>query len=214
MVESSLLEDGALDPESYRQAKIRIVHLLKQGVAEQNPEGYSSLIKMMRDGHEKDPDNLERMWMVCARRAYCILNGFLPWENIKDLPVRDKLWPAFASGAVVNLIKETGEVRTEDAPLLDGAAKYSDRVRNQLLDLAPHVVVCGGTFGAWLKTQSISNNQVRVSSSGMRYIHLHQTFYLGAYHPSHQANHAMEYTWFRICAEEILGRMVRSSTVG
>jgi|GEM_PF-2861465 len=213
-MEITLLEDGAMYPELYKRAKPRIVHLLKQGVAEQNPKGYTSLVQMMRDGREENPDSLERMWKVCARRAYCILHGYPPWAHIKDLPVRPKLWPAFASGAVVNLIKETGAVRTGDEALYEGAAKYSEVVRGQLRALAPKVVVCGGTFGAWLKTQSISSDQVQICPSGMRYVHIDDTFYLDAYHPSHQANHAMEYTWFRICAEEILGQVAHGSAVG
>jgi hypothetical protein len=214
MTEPLPLEDGAIYPELYQHAEIRIVHLLKQGVSEQNPQGYTSLTKMMRDGHEKDPDRLERMWKLCARRSYCILNGFPPWKDVKDLSIKDKLWPAFENNAVVNLIKKTGDIRTGDDALLEGAAKWSEKVRKQLEELAPQVVFCGGTFEALLKTQSINNEQVWISDSGMRYMHLHKTFYMGAYHPSHQANDAMEYTWFRVCAEEILGRVSHNSAVG
>ena len=209
MVESPLLKDGVIDRQSYEHAKVKIVHLLKQGVAGQNPEGYTSLIKMIKDGHEKNPHRLERMWIVCARRSYCILHGFPPWKAFQDLSVSDNLWPAFASGAIVNVIKKTGPVTTSPEQLEEESRGYADEVRNQLWDLKPHVVVCGGTFDVWLKRLQVGTEQVPVCPSGMRYMCLDGTFYLDAYHPSHQAKQAMEYSWFRACAGEILSPMVQ-----
>jgi len=210
MVEPSLLEDGVIDRQSYEHAKVKIVHLLKQGVAEQNPKGYTSLVKMIRDDHTNHPDSLPPMWMVCAQRSYCILHGFPPWTIVKALRVQDELWPAFWSGAVVNLVKKTGPVNITDDHLNEGLSEYGNLVREQIEHLNPHVIVCGGTFDVWLKRIHRGNYREGVCPSGMRFVCLDGVFYLDAYHPSHRAKQAMEYSWFRACAAEILGSMVQS----
>lgn len=211
MVEPSLLDDGVICSDSYEHAKVKIVHLLKQGVAKQNKKGYTSLVKMIKADHKKNPDKLGRMWMVCARRSYCILQGFPHWKDIQDLSVSADLWPAFVSGAIVNVIKKTGPAITVPDHLDEESRGYADQVLKQLRDLKPLVVVCGGTFDVLLKRLQVGTDQVKSSHSGIRYLSLDGTFYLGAYHPSYYwVKQVKQYTRFRSCAEEILGSTVEA----
>jgi len=201
------LSDGCISPRAYEDAPARIVHLLKHGVTSQNPEGHDSLVEMIRDEHQEHPDSLARIWVGCARRAYCIFRGFPAWDRIRTLSDGGDLWPAFEKTAVVNIIKETGASSTDPDQMGTDFKNYQQEVLRQLSDLHPDIVICGGTFGVWVAAQQ--RIQAETSPSGMRYAVVGNTVYLDAYHPSHRLKHAIEYAFFRAGASEICPDYIR-----
>jgi len=205
------LSDGCISPRAYEDAQAKIVHLLKHGVEEQNPKGYDSLVKMIQDGHHNNPDSLARIWVGCARRAYCILSGFPAWDRIRVLSVCDHLWPAFEKTAVVNMCKELGASSTDPDQMATDFKKYQQEVLQQLFALHPDIVICGGTFDVW--AAALRGIHAETSPSGMRYAVVEDTVYLDAYHPSHRLKHNIEYAFFRAGASEICPDYVRKKEI-
>ena len=206
------LTDGRISAAGYEQAPAKIVHLLKHGVTKQNPKGYESLVAMIRDGHDKYPDSLARIWTGCARRAYCIFHEFPAWQAIHALSVRDDLWPAFEKTAVVNVVKETGASTTDPDQFAVDSQAYWGKVRSQVSRLAPDIVICGGTFQVW--SAAVSDCEVKSSPCGMCYAVAGGAVYLDAYHPSHRLKHEIEYAFFRAGASEICPEYVGKKTNG
>lgn len=196
------LADGCINPDAYEEAPTKIIHLLKHGVTHQNPDGYTSLVKMINDGHQRKPYSLAPIWMGCARRAYCIFNGFPPWTQIAELDVKTELWPEFAKTAILNVIKETGAASTDPDKLISALAQYAPEVSQQVNTLRPDIVICGGTFAAWMAALSVPAGQFHMSQSGMQYAEVEGILYLDAYHPSHRLKHQIEYAFFRAGASE------------
>lgn len=204
------LSDGCISPTAYEHAPAKIVHLLKHGVTHQNPDGYESLITMIRNGHDKYPDSLAPVWTGCARRAYCIFNAFPAWGTIDALSVRNDLWPAFEKTAVVNVVKETGASSTDRDQFAEDSQTYWKVVLDQLSQLSPDIVICGGTFQVW--SNAASPREVMISPSGIRYAVADEAVYLDAYHPSHRVKHEIEYAFFRAGSSEICPQFVRDNS--
>ncbi len=116
------LSDECINLDAYNRAPAKIVHLLKHGVTDQNPDGYKSLVDMINHDRRKNPDSLPRIWRTCAQRAFCIFNNFPRWACISQLDPATELWPAFAEAAVVNLWKQTGAATTRPDALATGLA--------------------------------------------------------------------------------------------
>lgn len=205
------LTDGAVCQRQYDRARLKIVHLLKQGVTSQ-ADGSGSLVQMIQA--ELRRNHLDRMWRVCARRSYCIANAFPPWDQIKRTE-DTALILALKQSAVVNAIKSTGGTRTTDRDLRLAIPGYAPRLRRELGELMPDLVVYGGTstFAILLNALSDGRASVETAEEGMRYGLVDGVLYVGAYHPSYmrygRLSQADEYEYFRRSVKAITATELR-----
>lgn len=199
-----LLSDGAIDSKRYEQASPRVVHLLKQGVRRQRPTYASSLGTMIRDEFDADPDSMVKIWKVTARRTFALAFGLPEWGRIVGLSVREALWPALLSTAIVNVIKTPGDRYTPDAILTTEVSRYAKRVRAQLRRLDPDFVLCGGTFDVLHSQILHSTGEATLTTlCGGRYLCHGRTIFVDCYHPAHRLPHHVEYAFFRAALGEI-----------
>lgn len=127
--------DGA-GPE-YRGATRRVLFVLK--------EPHGTQWKDVREQLGKPPRG---MWYALARWAYGILMEFPEHSTIDK---KECEW-ALRHVAVINLKKEGGGSKADDSVLHAIAHRDRDILREQVAELAPHIVIACGTFDqlVWL----------------------------------------------------------------
>ena len=195
------VEDGPNDPDKYRDSSLKIVHLLKQPT-EDNPSFPKLVQRIVRE------DRLGRRFMYrLALRSYGLLHAFAPWEKARENH-DEVLGAAFLATAVVNLEKEEIATSTSQDKTDEFARRNLDTWHQQIIDLKPRIVVCGGTFNAaW---RALAKPDWCKASTGMEYFRDKQVpcecIYMDAPHPSARYPLAMVHTYLMASARELLGR--------
>ena len=121
----ALIEDGIVNKEEWLRSSLKVLFLLKEAYGNLG-ETYS-LIKFYT---QKEPHWWGKTGKGCK-------------HYIDDLQIKD------GDVALVDIIKESGEGvnehrRTSDSELVDAFEK--NRILNQIKEINPDVIICGGTY--------------------------------------------------------------------
>lgn len=195
----SCVKDGPNNEERYREASLKIIHLLKQPTRDSG-----SLPELVR-GIVRD-NKLGRKFMYrVAQRSFGLLNNFAPWKKACDQS-DEALGKALLQSGIVNIVNDQCASSTPKSSLFELAEKYKERWYRQIRNWQPELVVCGGTFDAII--QVLKRKPIK-ASTGMRWFknsEVEQCIYLDAPHPTARYPVAMVYTYLMVSAREILGK--------
>lgn len=133
---SRLSRDGPVDPESYFNAPIKVLFILKEVHAYR-----LDLVKHLQGG----PRGCGVMWHAIARWAAGIQNDFPPYEEIK---IDEAKTQALKSSAVVNLKKTGGGSSSNMSEINAYALRDRKLLKRQIRGLKPDYVIACGTFDA------------------------------------------------------------------
>ncbi len=197
---ASTVIDGPIDPETYKRASIRVLHLLKQPTQfnESLPRLFLDLIT------EK---NWSMLMERVAQRTHCLQQNGVPWH---DTPVKGDvaLVEALKASAVVNLENAIFKKNTPLDELDKMALDNLPRWHNVILESKPDVVICGGTFDAVWK--ALGGPDWKKFSTGMQYFtnpDCPTVLYVEMPHPSARYPAAMTHTFLAASTREILDKV-------
>ena len=203
----SEVQDGPIDLVRYRQAPLKIMHLLKQPT-EHNPSLPELFRELVAEG------KWFPLILRVAQRSYCLLNAPSPWKQVAELP-RETLAESLLCSAVVNLANDEFQRSTPINKMMEWARSKKDRWHGQVRTYEPDVVVCGGTCdAAWT---ALGKPEWVKLSTGMECFHdpeIPSCLYVEMPHPSAQYPVKLVYTFLAAGVPEILaqcGKQARRS---
>ena len=194
-----IIPDGWIKKNDYESSPTKIVHLLKEAT---HGEGLGpELLENIRgNGTVK-----YQLWKVTARRSYCFFHDFPEWSDLHSTEFGE----AFRQSAVVNL-NDTLPIGTNARYATDYNQwikfvfkRWSNGRRDLLLELAPDVIICGGTFETLIDLLKKANEPLVHSEQNEHAFWTPKNrdksiLILKAKHPSFRGKHSVEYEEFRL----------------
>lgn len=149
-------KDGIFDRDCFAGAPRKILFLLKEAYSEDC--GYD----LRR--HIRSPVGFGPTWWSIVHWGYALQHaapGWMPpYPAFYESGDNEKAAAILLSTAVINIKKSDGEHTTKDQDIYDYAHWDGDLLRQQVELIAPHIVVCGGTWWAvkhlWPESEEIS----------------------------------------------------------
>lgn len=140
---NDFIRDGAIDPQRWRQASLRVLYLLKEGYIAAG-DTWRDLRAVLRQELEQDRVPYSRTYRVLLEWNALLRAGASSADSAPDF---------FLEAAVVNIKKSNGRSQSDLNEIAAYARNDSDFLRKQLNLLSPHVIVCCNTWeamrGAW-----------------------------------------------------------------
>ena len=182
---ATFVADGAIDPARWGRVK-KVLFLLKEAYGEAEDGGDWDLRTAILNEWTGPKYSI---WHTAAALSYLCQRAhgtskppFPPREENVDV-LREAL---FASAAV-NIKKSGGASASVEEDVAVYAREDGDLISRQVQLLAPHIVICGGTWGF---TEAIGLKAVQI---GRRLWRGGGTYYVEFWHPSYRVPREMMY---------------------
>jgi hypothetical protein len=176
---SEFQRDGIVDEEKYRAAPWKILFLSKEA---------NNIIEDMREQARDAARRLVRFgthgyayWRTLARWSYAILNGFAPFNLVKQNYADSA---ALLRVAIMNLKKTPGGGKARPKQIEEFATQNRDYIIREIEMVSPQIIICGGV-GRVLKGVVNSSESWLKTSNDLKYFHWQGTPVLDYYHPAY-----------------------------
>lgn len=192
---------GLVDEDLYSQARTRVLWLLKEP---NDPELITwNLPEQIRvDVREKSWAG-RIMWKVVGALTYGMQQSdFPPYRTSYDNEAN--ICNGLGMIGVTNLKKSGGGSSSKDDEIRAAAKEDVDLWTEEIRIMAPHLVICGGTYTYIKKPLGLIDKQLQVGSRYAVYdFGGHQCVLLHMLHPAYRISGALLYAFFKDCIVEL-----------
>ena len=183
------IRDGALNPEEYFKAPLKIMWLMKEPYDEKNGKSDGWSFECFRTNSYKDllKGGSKGTWRPVAYISYAVINNLRCFEDMGGL----ELYPAIADSlnkiAWVNINKLPSKNRTYTVhkDILQAYAKSKTLLNEQIELLNTDIIICGNTFSVVKGFNSVHKGSVGEGHHRASYHTCEgKRIIIGAYHPA------------------------------
>ncbi len=198
---------GLVDEDLYSKVRTRVLWLLKDP-NDPEPEDINdwapwSLHEQIRLDVEEKSWTGRIMWKVVGALTYGMQQAdFPPYRTSYDNEAN--ICNGLGMIGVTNLKKSGGGSSSKDDEIRAAAKENIDLWTEEIRIMAPHLVVCGGTYTYITKPLGLIDQLLQV---GRRYAVYdfggHQCVLLDMYHPAYRVSGVLLYAFFKDCILEL-----------
>lgn len=180
--------DGIIDLEKYNNAPEKILWILKEPYGKEVFD--FDYIEYINDfpfelGKKKLYPKSAQMWQKITYSNQGIFEN-TAWNNLSDYYEDENVFRALHKSALINLKKVQGETSSSYYDILEYYKIGKDVIMQQIEDINPTVIICGGTFKFIKEDLKKSGLEPKVSNSEKQwdsYLWKNRIL-IDAYHPS------------------------------
>lgn len=186
------IKDGIIDPSKWKNAKRKVLFLLKEAYNAENPKDSWDLRYIIREKWGEEPRY--KLWKTIALWAYAVQNinnCKIPLFPDQEM-LRKEVNKAFFASAVVNIKKSSGEPSSEAENLARYIDSDSDLIFKQIKIINPDIIVCGNIWDL-IKHIWPDNKQI----SDMIYRN-NDFIFIDFWHPANRFPHKLNY--YALCS--------------
>ena len=189
---AAIIQDGIVDKDKWEKAPRKVLILLKDP-HEEDPSKEWNLADTIRVG-DWAKNASTKIWNTAGQMAFAIQNwgrdSFpqLKIETSEDrTKSKDLAHEALLATAVVNIKKTGGSSAAKDEEISSWAEKTKDLLLEQIRDIGPDIVLCGGTW-QYIKDYWDDNKKV-----ARPVYHPDKFYYIDYYHPANRYPNLLNY---------------------
>ena len=184
---AAIIKDGIVDEDKWEKAPRKVLILLKDP-HEEDPNKEWNLADTIRVG-DWGKNSSFKIWTISGQLAYLIQN--LTCTIFPKFPeasvAQNASQAALQQSAVVNIKKTGGGSKAKDVEIFDWALNTQDLLLQQIKDIGPDIILCGGT---WQYMRTILEETMQESRS----IHFWKDIYfIDYYHPANRYPSLLNY---------------------
>ncbi len=167
------VEDGIVEEDSYKNAKIKIAFLLKEPHGHEGDTEWSLRNELKKIASNDEKSNFSLLWRNVVLWLTVLKNPKVDYIELFDNTgnIRwEELRQSLSTIATVNIKKLPGSDESDMSEIHVHAEENRQRLQKQFIEIAPNLIFCGGTYS--FAKDIISSEQLRTETildSGNRY---------------------------------------------